>query len=74
MNTGSTHICTLDIQGVQYEVYGCWDEDTPDDEYDFYDVHVGSECINEGSPFWDLPTVDSLAKWLEENNTWRNSQ
>lgn len=48
-----------------YAVYGCWDKDTPENEYDFYDVYEGRNCLTEGEPFYDMPTRDDVKEFVE---------
>ena len=50
---GNQIVKTVTVRGIKVDVVGCWDSDTPDGEYDFYDFYVGSECINEGEPHYD---------------------
>lgn len=48
------------IPNYKVEVYGCSDEETPDGEFDFYDLYLideqGSHHLNEGEPFHEWPT------------------
>jgi hypothetical protein len=62
MKDGNELVATYFIKGIPFDVYGCYDQDTPENEFDFYDVYMPSEsgdlriCINEGNPFYELPT------------------
>ena len=61
------YLHSLAVNGVAYDVYGCWDECTPENEYDFYDVYESSskdDCINLGDPFYELPTASSIEAYL----------
>lgn len=55
---GDSLIFSHSANGQQIDVYGCWDKETPDGEYDFYDIYLRSSgvCLNEGDPFYSLPT------------------
>lgn len=66
MKTGSEVVAEYVIEGKTYTVYGCWDHETPDDEYEFYDVEVDGECINLGEPFYELPSEETVREYLEE--------
>lgn len=41
-----------------YDVVGYMDKDTPEGEYEFFDVfdNTTGACINEGNPFYEMPT------------------
>lgn len=54
------------------DVVGCWDSDTPPNEYDFYDLFLygpnedtQGECLNLGEPIADMPSRDEVKLWLE---------
>lgn len=71
MGLGNEVVKTYEIDGVVYDVYGCWDNDTPENEYDFYDIYVREtgECINLGFPFHyedGLPTEKEIRDMLED--------
>ena len=50
---GNQLVKTVTVRGLKVDVIGCFDSDTPENEYDFYDFYVGSECINLGEPHYD---------------------
>jgi len=54
----------------KFHVYACWDGETPENEYDFYDVYLddgtGQFCVNEGNPFWELPTRDEVKEFIKD--------
>ena len=64
--TGNEIVETIEIDGEQYDVYGCWYSDTPEYSYDFYDVQRRSDdcCINLGEPFWKRPTRAQIIELL----------
>jgi hypothetical protein len=53
---------------VEVDVYGCldnsnnWNTDRP---YDFYDAYINGICINEGDPFYEMPTEETLLPFVE---------
>lgn len=48
-------------------VYGCWDEETPEHEFDFYDLYdEEGRCLNEGSPFFESPTWQDVKDFLDQ--------
>jgi hypothetical protein len=58
-------VATYFINGKEYDVLGCYDQATPNNEFDFYDVYelpyqfeneIYSTCINEGDPFYEMPS------------------
>ena len=56
MSLGSQLVKTVTINDVEIQVVGCWDEETPDNEYDYYDFFVNGACINLGEPCYDKET------------------
>jgi hypothetical protein len=56
----------------KFHVRGCWDKETPENEFDFYDideeVNGVSQCINEGAPFYEMPTREEVKEFVKENN------
>ena len=58
---------TYYILGKTYNIFGCWDNETPENEFDFYDVcEKDGTCINEGEPFYQFPTYDELREYIEK--------
>jgi len=57
MKTGSEIIKTFRVTGTEVDIVGCYDSDTPEGKYDFYDLFIGSQCINEGEPLYKKPTI-----------------
>ena len=72
---GNQLLATYHIGNGKYHVFGCWDEETPEYEFDFYDVHdEKGNCINEGDPFYEgLPTRDEV-KALLKAKEWEDGQ
>ena len=72
-NTGDELVATYYFGARHIQVYGCWDSETTEGEFDFYDIYETntkgfSECLNEGCPFDDgLPTRAEVKEFLEEN-------
>jgi len=53
---------------TRYYIYGCWDKETPENIFEFYDVYdVDGNCINEGEPFYELPTREDILEFLTIN-------
>jgi len=65
LNLGNELVDVKTVDGVDVDVIGCWDGDTPEGEYDFYDLYMEGECINEGEPCYDLPTDEDIRAHLE---------
>jgi len=64
--TGCEHVEWREVDGRRVEVVGCWDEDTPEGQYDFYDLYLDGECINLGEPcHGGKPTDDDVRAFLE---------
>jgi len=77
---GVNEICKYTIDGVVYTVFGEHDMCPNLDEsglrlntgYDFYDVYEPSlklgclTCVNEGYPFYSLPTEKELTEFLAQ--------
>ena len=64
MKPGSEHVKTVVVMGIKVDIYGCWDEETPEGEYDFYDLYIDGQCINEGNPFYQFPTKKTVAVFV----------
>jgi len=62
MNQRSELIISLRISGELVDVIGYCDNDTKPGEYDWFDLFVGSECINEGNPLFTLSKVKQSAE------------
>jgi hypothetical protein len=65
-------LATYFIGGRHYDVYGCYDNDTPENEFDFYDVYEvsydldkPSTCVNLGDPFFDMPSRNEIKDIIE---------
>lgn len=72
MGLGNETVETRVVNGVSVDIIGCWDNDTPETEYDFYDLYIGGDCINEGEPCYDLPTDDDIRAFLELKEMLKN--
>jgi len=65
---GNENIAIYYIFGKKYYIIGCWDNDTPKNKFDFYDVDdENGNCINEGNPFYNFPSYNELREFIEEN-------
>jgi len=62
---GDEYVETRTVNGVEVEVYGCWDKETPDEQFEFYDLYVDGECINLGEPCYSKPTDEDIQAFLE---------
>ena len=57
-----------------FNVYGCWNEEATDEKFDFYDVYENGKsgemqhCINDGEPFFKMPTRNDIKKFIKTNN------
>lgn len=57
---------TLAIYSIPYnkkfDVVGYMDADTPEGEHEFFDIFdtYTGECINEGNPFFEMPTREDV--------------
>mgnify|MGYP003658238997 CR=1 FL=1 len=48
---GSEIVATFTIEGEEVTIYGCFDNETLESQFDFYDVYNASgECLNIGQP------------------------
>ena len=67
MNLGNELVCQYRIDGREIDVYGCWDGETPENEYDFYDIYdQDGICLNEGDPWFEKPTEADVEEYLTE--------
>lgn len=59
-------------KGRIFQVDGCWDGETPEGEYDFYELWEAGDwgvgiCLTEGSdPFYDRPSREELIETIDE--------
>lgn len=73
MKSGDELIVTYKINNRAIDIYGCWDEDTPENEFDFYDAYETNpetnmaECLNLGCPFYERPTKTEIEEFLRDN-------
>jgi len=65
MALGNEWIKNRVVDGVEVEIVGCWDEDTPENEYDYFDVFTNGLCINLGEPFYTMPTEEEIRACLK---------
>jgi hypothetical protein len=67
---GNELLATYYYNHKRYNVYGCWDKETPENEFDFYDIFEDDGksqiCINEGELFYELPTRDEVIEFIEQ--------
>ncbi len=66
---GNEIVKTYEIDGKHYDVTGCYSNETPERDYDFFDVvcRETGETINEGEPFETVPTENEIKAQLEIN-------
>ena len=65
---GNQTLARFSINREFFDIVGCWDKDTPDNQFDFYDIYdEGGICLNEGCPFYTFPSWFELKEYLEEN-------
>ena len=70
-DTGSEHLATYRYPRlghvVEVEVIGCWDDETPEQTFEFYDLYMDGECINLGDPIYsdNFPTREEVQGVLE---------
>ena len=65
----SEHLRTFQIGDRQIELYGTYYPDTPDGEFDHYDLFERGICLNEGDPIYDLPSEAAVARIVAEPPT-----
>jgi hypothetical protein len=60
---------SIEVDGETYDVYGLYDSETPEGEFDSYDVwrRNPSELINPGDSWYELPTAGKIRRYLKEN-------
>jgi len=67
---GNEIVREYQIDGIEYHVLGCYDETTPENMYDFFDLYqqvVGghSICLNVGDPFDKIPTEAEVKAYAQ---------
>ena len=50
--SGNKFICKIVVLGEEVEIYGCFEKDTPEDRYEYFDLYVDGLCINLGEPIY----------------------
>ena len=78
-NEGSTLVAVYYINNKKIQVDGCWDNQTPEGKYDFYDLFSeNGNCLNLGNPIYDegygVPTYEDTYEILKDDflNTKKN--
>jgi hypothetical protein len=59
----TAYVRSYEFDGRVVECYGTRYADTPEGEYDHYDLFEDGVCLNEGDPLYDTPTVDEVRSW-----------
>ena len=49
-----------------YYIFGCWDKETPENTFEFYDIYEGGDCVNLGEPFYEFPTRDEIIEFVTQ--------
>jgi len=64
---GNETVKTYVINKKKYDIVGCWDEDTPEGKYDFFDVFdEDGSCLNLGAPYYAIPSRVEVKELIEE--------
>ena len=65
--SGNETIGNYLINHQRIDIVGCWDNETPENEYDFFDLYnENGICLNEGDPFYEFPTWADVKEYLTE--------
>lgn len=63
-------LATFFIDGNDYDIDGWFDEDTPTDGFDFYDIFdKQGTCLNEGEAYYQFPTYDEVRKLIDKEES-----
>lgn len=64
----AVYIYDLSVEYSKYSVYACYNNinDYDDRKVSFYDVYQDNECVNEGEPFYEMPSWNDIYEyyWL----------
>ena len=65
---GNEVVDTFVIGFVPYDVVGCFDGETKENEFDFFDVFetTSGMCITEGLPFYHKPSREEVEELVHE--------
>jgi len=67
---GNELLATFYILRKKYNVYGCWDKETPEQQFDFYDIYEDDgktqEHLNTGEPFWEFPSWSEIFDFINQ--------
>jgi hypothetical protein len=59
------HIRTVTLLGVEVEVSGFFDSDTPDGKYEGIDLFIEGDCANMGSALFAPPTDEEILPFVK---------
>ena len=63
---GNQLMATYYIYQQTFYIYGCWDKETPENKFDFFDLYdKQGSCLNEGDPFFEFPTYDEIKDFVD---------
>ena len=65
MSSGTEFIKSVKVDGIKVDIVGCWDEETPENKFDFYDLFVDGDCINMGEPCYTFPKRKDICAFVE---------
>lgn len=64
--THEEFLYTLIVDGRECGVFGVFVPDSLPNTYEYYDVFdAQGNCLNEGDPFYERPTLDSIRPFVE---------
>lgn len=73
---GNQHLASYFFRGLStpattVDVYGCWDSQTPDGAFDFYDLYDADSgaCLNEGEPLHAFPSWQKVLTLVGDRET-----
>ena len=60
-------MATYYFDTLEVDVYGCADELTEKNTYEFFEIEVEGDCVSEGSLFSEVPSREVVGEFLKTN-------
>lgn len=64
---GSEYLYTINYQNRSFDIVGCWDSNTPNNEFSFFDIYENNECLNLGFIYDNKPDLNDIKNLLTIN-------
>jgi hypothetical protein len=63
---GDMQVRTYTVNGENYTLYRCYEDDGEESDSDFYDLYDSKgNCLNEGDPYYEIPSRSEIVDLIE---------